>query len=733
MRPVHLGPADLVTGVRALLTLVVAVLVAGPLLGVGAATPRTAVVVLGTLALLLDGVDGAVARRTGTVTPFGARFDMETDAALVLVLSVLAASDLGLWVLLIGLARYLLLVAQRLVARLRSPLRPRYWRKVVAVAQGVALLVTVSGRVDPVLSAALLAAALAALGVSFGTEAVERLGWRPGVRRPWLGALGSGAAVVVVWAALVAPAALGVAGGRVAWSWGAAGLPVEGLLLVLLAVLLPWRAGRAVAAGAGLVAGSLLVLTALDVAFPLVLDRPFDLLGDWGYLVSAVGVLAASEGAGAAGALLTGAALALLGVVALVVGAALRLARDAHRVRRGATPFVVGLTSIALVSGGVATGPGRSWRMVTAPTATAVADRSEALLSALGDPARFGRALAADPWEGRPTTGLLAGLEGHDVVVVFVESYGRIALQDSTIEPEIDRELAGGTSQLAASGWSARSAYLTSPTFGGGSWLAHSTLESGAWVDSQRRYDQLTRTGHLTLASAFHRAGWRTVIASPATTRDWPEARSFYGVDALYDARTSGYAGPTFGYAPAPDQYTLAHLSRTELTPGPRTPVMAEVDLVTSHHPWSPVPQLVPWADVGDGSVFATQDTSTHDVLTDPASARRAYADSLRYSLRTLTSWLGTVVDDGLVVVLVGDHQPHHLVSGPDPGRDVPVSVLARDPAALRALDGWGWPHALRPPDDAPVERMDALRDRILRTFSQPPAAPPPPASGPAR
>ncbi|QIM22126.1 hypothetical protein G7075_14895 [Phycicoccus sp. HDW14] len=88
----------------------------------------------------------------------------------------------------------------------------------------------------------------------------------------------------------------------------------------------------------------------------------------------------------------------------------------------------------------------------------------------------------------------------------------------------------------------------------GGSWLAHSTLESGAWVDGQRRYEQLTSSGRLTLTRAFGRAGWRTVIASPATTRDWPEGRGLYGVDDLQDGRTNGYAGPSFGYATTPDQ-----------------------------------------------------------------------------------------------------------------------------------------------------------------------------------
>ena len=98
----RLGPANAITAVRALLTSVLAVLVVRD-------APVGVIVALATVALVTDALDGRVARRTGTVSRFGARFDMETDAALLLVLSLYVARDLGLWVLAIGLARYVFL------------------------------------------------------------------------------------------------------------------------------------------------------------------------------------------------------------------------------------------------------------------------------------------------------------------------------------------------------------------------------------------------------------------------------------------------------------------------------------------------------------------------------------------------------------------------------------------------------------------------------------------------
>ena len=209
------------------------------------------------------------------------------------------------------------------------------------------------------------------------------------------------------------------------------------------------------------------------------------------------------------------------------------------------------------------------------------------------------------PSPPRPVRELLTGLRGKDVLVVFVESYGRVAIEDPAVSPAVNDVLTRGTDSLKAAGFSSRSAFLTSPTFAGISWLAHSTLQSGLWIDSQQRYNQLLQTDRLTLTAAFKRAGWRTVAAVPSNTKEWPKGASFYRYDTIYDSRNVGYSGPSFGYASMPDQYTLAALRRNELAQPDHSPVMAEIDLVSSHGPWAPLPRMVDWSAVGDGSVFA--------------------------------------------------------------------------------------------------------------------------------
>ena len=77
------------------------------------------------------------------------------------------------------------------------------------------------------------------------------------------------------------------------------------------------------------------------------------------------------------------------------------------------------------------------------------------------------------------------------MLVAFVESYGRDAVEDPEFAPQVDAVLDDGDRRLRAAGYAARSGFLTSPTFGGGSWLAHATLLSGLWIDNQQRHRDL--------------------------------------------------------------------------------------------------------------------------------------------------------------------------------------------------------------------------------------------------
>lgn len=726
-----LGPADRVTLVRAVgvagvAALTVDLYVAGP-----SAEGRAALVALATAALLLDLVDGRVARRTGTASALGARFDMEVDALLLLVLSVAVARSVGPWVLAIGAARYLLLAARTLVPRLRGEAPPRPWCRVVAAVQGVTLTVAVAEVLPEPVVAVMLLAGLALLAESFGREAWQV--WHleapvgrehdlveiaPRPRSRTRRRVATALALVLLWAGLVLPADLsGFSAGSLVR------IPLEGLVLVGLALVLPARVARSAAAVGGLLLGALVLLKALDIGFRAVLDRSFDPLADWTYLGPGVGVLGDSIGDDQAVAMAVGAGVAAAAVLVLMTWAAQRVARVSlrHRTASARAAGALAVAWVVLATLGLRFAP--LGEVASATTASLARETVQQVRAGQTDRSVFADEIDDDRYADVPADRLLRGLRGKDVLLVFVESYGRVAVQGSSFAPGVTSVLDDGTRRLRRAGYETRTAFLTSPTFGAASWLAHATMQSGLWVDSERRYGQLLDAERLTLTSAFEKAGWRTVFDVPANTEDWPEGAAYYGFDQIYDSRNVGYAGPEFGYAPMPDQFTLAAFRRLELLRQPRRPVMAEIDLISSHHPWTPLPRLVPWNAVGDGSVFEgmpEQGESSDEVFGDPDAVRRVYGESIEYSWETLVSYLATYPDPDLVVIALGDHQPHTYVTGDDPGHDVPISVISRDPRVLDQVADWEWNEGLRPSPDATVWPMDAFRDRFLETFAAP-------------
>jgi phosphatidylglycerophosphate synthase len=739
----RLGPADWVTLARATLAIGVAGLVADSF---HQPVPVTMLVSLAVIALVLDAVDGWVARRTGTTGMLGARFDAEVDAFLILILSVYVARSAGAWVLAIGGARYAFLAAGWVLPWMREPLPPRYWRKVVAAMQGILLTIGAAQVLPPALTQAALLAALVLLAESFGRDVLwlwrnrHATHSRAAVAAPTLDlavATPAGAgrarlrtgvaaalttlALLLVWVALVAP------DHPIRLTPSAfVRLPLEGLVLIAVAVVLPATARRLMAGVVGPLLALLVILKILDLAFFATFDRPFDPYQDVGYAEIGIETLRASIGGSDANLVIAAVVVFVVAVLVLTTLAVGRLTRVAAGHRRWSLRAVTALGVVWLLCWVFGTQLVSHTPIASTSAAGLVIDEISALRANLQDPAIFAKEIRHDRFRHTPRGQLLKGLRGKDVILAFVESYGKGAVQGSSFSPGVNAVLASGTRRLQAAGFSARSAFLTSPTFGGISWLAHSSLQAGLWVDTQRRYDQLVETNRSTLSVAFKRAGWRTVDVVPSNNRTWPEGSSFYHFDQLYDQRNVGYHGPRYAYASMPDQYVLSALQRLELGERQRGPVFAEVDLVSSHTPWTRIPRMVAWPQVGNGSVFNRMpvDTTSKDALfSDSERVRAAYGQSIEYTLGTLVSFVQHYGDRDLVLVVLGDHQPSTIVSGLGASHDVPISVIAHDPTVLDRIAGWGWNDGLRPGPRAPVWPMSAFRDRFLTAFDSEPAA----------
>jgi phosphatidylglycerophosphate synthase len=717
----RLGLANAVTLLRATLVVGVAALVVQSWHD---DVPRGVVVALAAVALTLDFVDGRLARARGTVTAFGAAFDMETDAFLILVLSVYVVPLAGAWVLLIGLARYLLLVGGALAPWLTGSVPPRAWAKVVAAVQGVVLAVVAAGVLPAAWARLVLALALVLLAESFGRQTVTL--WRhrheqETRRSPLVGPLVDVGAVAVVWLALMVPHRPD----QISAS-ALVGLPIELVVFLALALVLPTVAGRVLAGVAGALLALTVVLSALDVGFYEAFDRPFDPLTDPGYLGSGLDLLHSTVGRAGQVGVVAGVLLGLLVVAALLVWATMR-ARRAVRSAPGAwTRVIAGLTLVWTLAG-VGGAHVDGLPVASAPAATLVHAQVDQIQGDLRDRAIFDRKLAHDPYAQTPGRDLLTTLRGKDVLVVFVESYGRVAVENTWFSGLVDAELDTADSQLADLGYHAQSGWMRSPTFGGISWLAHSTFESGLWIDSQQRYDQVLPSNRFTLTQAFGRAGWRVVGDVPSDAGGWPPGKAFYHYQRLYNSSDVGYQGPQFSYAKVPDQYTFKAFDDRELKRPDRGPVMAEIDLVSSHTPWTPLPHLVPWHRLGNGSVYTgmrESHLSFFHAFGNTRSRQHDYAKSIRYSMQSLVSFVQHSHDKKLVMVVLGDHQPNSFVSGTGVSHDVPISLIAHDPHVLSSISDWGWTPGLQPATSAPTMPMDRFRNRFLAAFGSQPATP---------
>lgn len=360
------------------------------------------------------------------------------------------------------------------------------------------------------------------------------------------------------------------------------------------------------------------------------------------------------------------------------------------------------------------------WPVTSFETSKFAVERVASVAEGLRNDRRFREEMATSDVMAIPTDQRLARLKNIDVLLVFAESYGRVALDDPSQGTTLRATLQQFEIELSKKGFASRSAWLTSPTFGGQSWLAHGTFLSGLWLDDQGRYDSLFISNRDTVIGDFGKNGWRTVAVMPQITLDWPEA-DFFGYDKIYAAQDLNYQGQSFDYMTMPDQYTLAVLDKRELSPKDRRPIMAEIGLVSGHIPWAPLPLLIAWDEVGNGSVFDIARTPTVDVdWLNQAQLKQDYTRSMDYVLRTLLSFLLIEGRENIVMIIVGDHQPAPIVSGQSATHDVPIHIIASNPALLTAIDDWHWTVGMMPTDSSPIWRMDVMREKILSAFTPP-------------
>ena len=352
-------------------------------------------------------------------------------------------------------------------------------------------------------------------------------------------------------------------------------------------------------------------------------------------------------------------------------------------------------------------------------TARVGVERVVMVRDTLRDLRAFRIAARQDPYAG--ASGLLDGID-RDVLVVFVESYGRTSL-DTPFYAGLHREtLERNEAVLRDLGLSMVSGLVGAPTRGGQSWLSHATFANGLLVNDQTRYGAVLASGRETLFHIAARSGFHTAAVMPQITLDWPES-AVMGFDTVLAAADLGYQGAPFNWVTMPDQFTFAALDRLVRNGQADGPSFVQVALGSSHAPWVPVPDLVEWDSIGDGQVFnemARAGPTPEEVWRDRDRVREQYRDAVDYALSVVFAYAERHAGTAPLMIVLGDHQAADFVAL-DTRADVPVHVIG-PPHLVARIESWGWSEGLIPDPDTPIRGMQEMRDLLIEAYSSPSA-----------
>ena len=489
-------------------------------------------------------------------------------------------------------------------------------------------------------------------------------------------------------------------------AWAALARPAPELAVLILLALAAGRtvAGRLLRVATTLALTLVTVLKVADLAMLESLGRRFNPVADLPLIDASVRLIAGSLGPWqAAGAVLA----ALLATLLIVAGTWWAMGVLMRRAARAAWMRIAGLAAsiagIALLA------------LMPPPTAAYAIDRAQLSARTVTELRQFNEQARQDTLAGLQDP---LALIDRDVLVIFLESYGRTSFDTPFFADTHLPRLRQGQQVLQDRGLAMASGFLTSPTHGGQSWLAHATLANGLWVNDQTRYQAAIASGRRTLFHHAADAGFRTAAVMPAIVRPWPEA-STMGFQRILAAPDLGYRGQPFNWVTMPDQFTLAATDRLLRDGSDPRRLFAQIALISSHAPWTPVPQMLPWEDLGDGTEFdamAQAGDPPNVVWRDRDRVRAQYRDTIDYTLQAVLDYAARQGEDAPLMILVGDHQAATTI-GLDDRREVPIHVIG-PPDLVARTDAWGLTRGLIPEPGSPAMPMEALRDRFMRNFS---------------
>lgn len=500
-------------------------------------------------------------------------------------------------------------------------------------------------------------------------------------------------------------------------------LALEALVLAGLFTLLPGgRGSRRFATLAGGLLALLALVALADALARMSLSRSVNIYLDYPLARSVYHLVAGSVSI--PGVVLAGVVM-LLGLIGLVLLLRWLLYRLGGQ--RSPAPRVLAAAMVLLGAAGITSF--HAWaalpnlpRAIT-PGVTLLLDQVRYGRIAHVERREFEALLAQDT--DAATAFRLDGLAGVDVILGFIESYGVAALFDERYAPVVGSTLDDMGQRVADAGLHMVSGTLNAPIFGGQSWLAHASVLTGLWIRNQMHYEFLLGTERETLVQDFRNTGHRTVAVMPAITLPWPQGR-WFGYDEIFEAGDMPYAGPPFNWVTMPDQFSWSFFEHNVRRNGDR-PVFAKLALISSHAPWVPIlPVLEDWEGISDGAVFRQWEgagEAPESLWRSHDRVREHYALAVAYALEVAGRYAAEFADERTLLIVLGDHQPAQLITGPDPNPGVPVHVISGNPALLAPFLERGFVAGAWPANEDSATGMDQFRSWLHDAFRTPVAA----------
>jgi hypothetical protein len=386
--------------------------------------------------------------------------------------------------------------------------------------------------------------------------------------------------------------------------------------------------------------------------------------------------------------------------------------------------WVLWVTAIltALISANYA-GVRATWPLVAKPVMPTYWRQAQLLASAFS-PQRLNDVLPPSTTLqaalAQPKGAALAALQGRDVYLIVLESYGAVVYDHPQAVANLGAARVRFAADLSTGGKQVVSAFLRAPTFGGASDLSHLSLLSGIDLSDPMRHDLLLTTKRPTLTTLFRQHGYESTGFYPSLFWEWAEGE-FYGYDKLLDGPMLGYPGPALGPWSIPDQYALARFEQKYPRSAEAPPRFVFFPTITSHFPFSPVPPYQPdWQRLLSEQPYDVADTQR--ALAEKIDWLNMLPDYLRmidYTYRWLGGYLRQTEAREAVYILVGDHQPTANVSGEGASWDVPVHIVSSDDTLLRRFIDQGFEAGLDPARE-PLGGLHDLTAMLLRAFAKP-------------